>query len=133
MKKNKYDEQLASHPVLESCSREELAMVSLLATPLQLRRGKRLISHQGAGRDFLLVKSGKAAVTIEGSKVAELADGDFCGELSMLDGSYERKAEVVAETDMEVFAFDPRGFRRMINEVPLAADRIREVADQRRN
>ena len=131
--KTRHDKQLASHPVLEKCSRRELAMLSRHATGLQIPRGKQLASPQGAGREFLLIKEGKAAVTIGGAKVAELADGDFCGELSLLDPIYERKAEVVAETDMEVFVFDPRGFRQMINEVPFAADRIREVAAERRN
>ena len=133
MKKVRYDEKLADHPVLKDCSRQELAMLSRHATALHLPRGKRLMSGRGAGRDFLLVRSGKAAVTIEGANVAELADGDFCGELSMLDPAYERKAEVIASTDMEVYVFDPRGFRQMMAEVPLAAERILEVAEDRRN
>lgn len=131
--KTRYDKNLASHPVLENCSRRELAMLSRHATELKLPRGKQLMRPQGAGREFLLITQGKAAVTIGGAKVAELADGDFCGEMSLLDPIYERKAEVVAETDMEVFVFDPRGFRQMISEVPFVADRIREVADERRN
>lgn len=133
VKRTRYDEKLAQHPVLENCSRQELALASRHSTPLQLSQGTRLMSGRGAGRDFLLVGSGTAAVTIEGAKVAELAGGDFCGELSLLDPEYERKAEVVAETDMEVFAFDPRGFRWLMQEVPVAADRIREAADARRN
>ena len=89
---------------------------------------------QGAfGSEFVMLESGRATVSVDGEQVAELGDGDFCGEMALLDGDYTRSADVTAATEMDVFVLDPRGFHQMMEEVPLAAERIREAAESRRN
>ena len=128
-----YDERLARHPLLENCSRRQLAMLSRHATPLHLPKGKRLMSQGAFGSEFVMLESGTASVTIDGEQVAELGDGDFCGEMALLDGEYTRSADVVAETEMEIFVLDPRGFHQLMEEVPLAAERVLEAAQERRN
>ena len=108
-------------------------MLTRHATSLKLREGKRLMNSQTGARDFVLLESGTARVEVSGETIAELGSGDFCGEIALLDPEYDRRADVVAETDVEVFVLDPRGFHQMMSEVPLAADRIREAAATRRN
>jgi CRP-like cAMP-binding protein len=133
MARVQYDERLAQHPLLEDCSRRELAMLSRHATPLRLPKGKRIMSQGAFGSEFVMLETGTASVTVNGEQVAELSDGDFCGEMALLDGEYTRSADVVAETDISVFVFDPRGFHQMMEEVPLAAERILEAFEDRRN
>jgi CRP/FNR family cyclic AMP-dependent transcriptional regulator len=128
-----YDTRLAQHPLLKDCSRRELAMLSRHATPLHLDKGKRLMTQGAFGTEFVMLESGTASVTVDGEQVAKLGDGDFCGEMALLRGAYTRSADVVAETEMDVFVFDPRGFHQMMEEVPLAAERILETAEARRN
>ena len=53
--------------------------------------------------------------------------------MALLDGAYTRSADVTAETEMDIFVLDPRGFHQLMEEVPLAAERIREAAEARRN
>ena len=108
-------------------------MLSRHATPLRLPKGKRLMSQGAFGSEFVMLESGRATVSVDGEQVAELGDGDFCGEMALLDGDYTRSADVTAETEMDVFVLDPRGFHQMMEEVPLAAERIREAAESRRN
>jgi len=133
MARVQYDERLAQHPLLENCSRRQLAMLSRHATPLHLPKGKRLMTQGGFGSEFVMLETGTASVSIDGERVAELSDGDFCGEMALLEGEYTRSADVIAETEMDVFVLDPRGFHQMMEEVPLAAERIRTTAESRRN
>jgi CRP/FNR family cyclic AMP-dependent transcriptional regulator len=133
MARTKYVKSLANHPLLKECSRGELTMLSKHATPLRVPKGKLLMSGRRPAREFFMLESGRASVSVEGRQVAELGNGDFCGEMSLLDDNYIRRAEVVAETDMDILVFDSRGFRQMMLEVPLAAERIRDVVKFRQN
>jgi CRP/FNR family cyclic AMP-dependent transcriptional regulator len=133
MARTRYVKTLANHPLLKECSRKELTMLSKHATPLRVSKGKLLMSGRRPAREFFMLESGRASVSVEGRQVAELGNGDFCGEMSLLDDNYIRRAEVVAETDMDILVFDSRGFRQMMQEVPLAAERIRDVVKFRQN
>lgn len=133
MARVQYDQRLANHPLLKDCSRRDLAMLSRHATPLRLPKGKRLMTQGAYGSEFVMLESGTASVTVDGERIAELHEGDFCGEMALLRGEYTRSADVVAETEMDVFVLDPRGFHQMMEEVPLAAERITAIAEARRN
>jgi CRP/FNR family cyclic AMP-dependent transcriptional regulator len=61
--------------------------------------------------------SGKAAVTRNGKKVANLGPGDYFGELALLDRR-PRSATVTSETDMDVLVLSQRQFNGLLQSVP---------------
>jgi CRP-like cAMP-binding protein len=59
-------------------------------------------------------------------KVAELAPGQYFGELSLLDRG-PRTATVVADTDMKVLVLGQREFLGVLDDVPGLAYKILRI------
>ena len=60
--------------------------------------GEKIVEEGKGGVGFYLILEGTAKVVREGNEVAELAAGNFFGELSVIDGA-PRTADVIAETE----------------------------------
>jgi CRP-like cAMP-binding protein len=91
------------------------------------------------GHEFFLILKGEATVKRNGRKVATLGEGQYFGELALLDRG-PRNATVAAETPMELLVLGQREFAGILDEVPglahklltIMAARVRE-ADARAN
>jgi CRP-like cAMP-binding protein len=96
--------------------------------------GKVLIREGKLGSEFLIIVSGQAEVTkstgVGVSKVAELHDGAFVGEISLLQG-VPRTATVTATTDLTAYVSNPSEFRELLRTAPAAAQRIAEASSLR--
>ena len=109
MKKRNKSDVLANVALFTGCDNKELAQVAALATEVEIPEGKVLAREGSPGREFYVILEGKAQVSIDGSEVATLGPGDFCGEMALLDLG-PRVATVTASTPMEVAVLDPREF-----------------------
>lgn len=114
---------LARQPVFARCDKKELEAASKIGTPIIVEPGYVLTREGRRGHEFFVVTSGRATCTIDGREVASIVEGDFFGEVALLDGGI-RSATVVAETAMEVIVIDSREFSVMIDDVPSAARQI---------
>jgi CRP/FNR family transcriptional regulator, cyclic AMP receptor protein len=79
--------------------------------------GGDILIHEGNAFDSVaLLLSGKMAVTVEGiGEVAQLASGDFVGEMSLVD-SAPPSATVAAKTDCTALFLDKRTLQRKLGE-----------------
>jgi CRP-like cAMP-binding protein len=120
--------------LFEDCSRRELAKVDSLLTMVNIPAGHVLIREGRIGSEFLIIASGQADVTKASdygiSKVAELSDGEFVGEIALLQG-VPRTATVTAKTDLTAYVSNAAEFREILRSAPAAAERITRASSLR--
>jgi CRP-like cAMP-binding protein len=120
--------------LFEDCSRRELAKVDSLVTMVTIPAGHVLIREGRIGSEFLIIASGQADVTKASdhgiSKVAELSDGEFVGEIALLQG-VPRTATVTAKTDLTAYVSSAAEFREILRSAPAAAERITRASSLR--
>ena len=120
--------------LFEDCTPRQLARVDSLLTQVTIPAGKVLIREGKLGNEFLIIVSGQAEVTkftgVGVSKVAELHDGAFVGEIALLQG-VPRTATVTATTDLTAYVSNPSEFREILRSAPAAARRIAEASSLR--
>lgn len=93
----------------------------------------RVIARQGEiGTGFFIVASGSVRVIRDGETLAELGQGDFFGELSVLDGK-PRNAQVVSAEPTACLALASWDFEAVVREQPSVAIAImRDLAGRLR-
>jgi CRP/FNR family transcriptional regulator, cyclic AMP receptor protein len=89
------------------------------------------VMHQGdGGYTFFVIESGTADVFVDDAPVRSLGPGDFMGELAILGAGY-RTASVVATSPIELFALFGLEFRRLEEDHPELAEKIRKAMTER--
>lgn len=87
---------LARVPLFTGLSKKELGEIARLVTEVEIPP-RDYLAHQGeAGREAMVILSGKATVIRTGRKIAELSNGDVVGEMSLLTNT-PRNASVRTE------------------------------------
>ena len=87
--------------------------------------------NQGAyPHEFMVIESGTAEVTHDGTHLADLGPGDFFGEMALLL-NVPRTATVAATSDVTLVVMHDRNFRAMEEEI-LIAERVNAIVEERR-
>ena len=98
-------------------------------------RGEAVTREGATGDDGLyVIVRGNASVRLgglAGREVAELASGDFFGEMSLMTGE-RRSATVVATSDLECYRVDKGAFEHILREHPAIAGEVAQVLAERR-
>src|SRR3954463_161451 len=118
-------EYLAKVPVfgaLDDSSRAELARY---LKPAKFKKDAVIVSREEPGVSLFLIVKGKVKVVLYGPSGREvilsmLKDGEFFGEMSLLDGK-PRSASVVCIADSEVLTLDRADFVRFVETKPSVA------------
>jgi CRP-like cAMP-binding protein len=121
---------LAGMPLFASLSPAELESVAGWTEIRHAEPGDRLCGEGAAGYSFFVLSSGAAAVTRDGQAIRALGPGDFFGELAFLGGG-RRTATVTATEPSELVVMFGTEFRRLEQELPDAAARIRSAIAER--
>jgi CRP-like cAMP-binding protein len=127
---SKVTESLAKQPLFAKCSKKELEAVSRLGTTIKVDAGYVLTREGRRGYEFFVILNGTASCTIGGERVATLSNGDFFGEVALLDGG-DRSATIVTETEMEVIVIDSREFSGLLGDAPTASRQIMRTLSER--
>ncbi len=114
---------LASVPLFSACSKRELREISRLGTEVSVEEGAVLTEQGAPGSEFCLVLEGKARCEVNGEQVAEIAAGDFFGEMALLDRG-PRRATVIAESPMRLMVLENREFNRLLDASPTIAKKL---------
>src|SRR3954462_8869621 len=118
----------------ESEMRDRLAELPIFAGLSGRRLGKLVDQakevHHPAGREgategegalaLHLVVSGKAEVTLRGESVRTLSEGDYFGEISMIDGR-RRSATGTASSALTTRAIPHSSFEKLVEDEPMFA------------
>jgi len=97
--------------------------------------GQTIVREGDDGDAFYVITSGKAVVEHNGSELRELGEGDFFGEISLIDGQ-PRSATITATSDVSTLTLGRDQFQRLIDEHPSVrlellmalTERLRKVA-----
>ena len=102
-------------PLFEGLSRKELVLLARVTEDLEVPAGKVLCREGETGQEFFVIVEGKSEVTSKGKRVATRGDGDFVGEIALLEDT-KRTATVTAKTPLRLFVLTRQDFRRLVNE-----------------
>lgn len=116
-------ERLGEVSVFRALSRQDLEVLGRSADTVSVTAGTRLVREGEVGREFFVLLSGEVSVVVAGDEVARLQQGQWFGELAIIDPA-PRDATVTAVTDCELLVIDSRRFRPLLEEVPVLAHKI---------
>jgi CRP-like cAMP-binding protein len=124
--------------MFSGCTRRELAIIGRAAKQVSHRAGTVIAREGERGIGLFLILDGECAVSIGGREKGRLHEGDFFGEIALLDGG-PRTATVTAVTDVRLLGVTEWVFRGLIAEHPSialktlesVAGRLRAVSTER--
>jgi CRP/FNR family transcriptional regulator, cyclic AMP receptor protein len=128
--KNAKIELLKRVPLFAGCSKAELREVALSADEIDLRHGHVLTREGQPGREFFVLVEGTVTVTRNGQKLADMAAGDWFGEIAILTYT-PRTATVTATSPVRVLVVTDRAFRRVVETMPRIALKVLASVSQR--
>jgi CRP-like cAMP-binding protein len=108
-------EALKRAPLFESLSRKELVELARVSEDLEVPPGKVLCKEGEIGHEFFVIVDGEVEVTRNGKRIASRGDGEFFGEIALLEET-RRTATVTAKTPLRFFVLTRTDFRRLVNE-----------------
>lgn len=95
---------------------------------IKIKAGEILFREGDHGDDMYVLISGKAEVSIGGVLIGECAQGDFVGEMAVVDGS-PRYGTVTARTNCKFVVINKARFHFLIDDTPgFALEVIRIMA-----
>jgi CRP/FNR family cyclic AMP-dependent transcriptional regulator len=124
--------RLKSIPLFEEMGDEELGQIAPFAQEVTVDEGKVLVREGDYSYEFMVIDEGTAEVTRGGEHVADLGEGDFFGEMGLLEKTL-RNATVTAKTPMRLITLTGWDLRRVERTAPEAIERVRAVLEQRRS
>jgi hypothetical protein len=117
--------RVAAMPLFSGVPKEELEAVLAAVSPVRVSAGSVVVREGEPGDSLFLVVSGRLSVTTsefgDPLPLAELAPGDFFGEVALLTGR-PRTATVTASTEAELLRLD----RATVDELRRRHPRIDE-------
>lgn len=110
-------ELLRRVPLFAGLDRHGLEEVGRLADEVDVRAGRELTRQGEAAEEFFVVVSGSVRVERDGRTIRNLGDGDFFGEIGLVDGG-PRTATVTAESDCRLLVVAHREFHALLDRFP---------------
>jgi len=121
--KDQHLQRLSEVSLFRALSRKELEAVGRAADAVEVAAGSTLVEEGTTGREFFIVLSGEVSVRVGGREVAVLKEGEWFGELAIIDPA-PRDATVSAISPCELLVIDARRFGPLLEEVPVLARKI---------
>ena len=114
---------LKSVPLFAGCTKSELKQLASSTDEVDLREGYVLVREGRPGREFFVLIDGDVRVSVEDKKIADLAGGDWFGEIALLT-KVPRTATVTATSDVRALVLTDRSFRRVVETMPSIALKV---------
>ncbi len=123
-------EALKRAPLFDGLSRKELAQLARVSEDLEVPAGEVLCREGDTGQEFFVIVEGKTDITSKGKRVALRGNGDFVGEIALLEDT-KRTATVTAKTPLRVFVLTRQDFRRLVDENPSVERKVMRALARR--
>jgi len=104
-------------PMFSNLSQRHLREIGKYADQMKVEAGRVLAQQEKKGWEFIFIVDGKARVEKDGKVIRQLSEGDFFGEISLIDGE-PRTATVTAETDMTLLVVHKSSFDHLLDTIP---------------
>ena len=123
--------ELRAVGLFRGCSDKELERIDSLGCRNEVDAGTVLCRQGRIGTQTFVVLRGEATVTIDGAEVARIVQGDFFGEMSVLDGG-PRVGTVTASTPMTVLVLTPQELGSLLENAQVARRMLTTVSGRLR-
>lgn len=121
-------EKLRSVPLFAGLSDESLERILEHATEFEAAPGHVLVQPNQPGQGLFVIEEGSVTVELKDKKL-ELGEGEFFGELALLDESVRHTGRVCAATDLKALAINRDDFAELLeNEPSIARSMLRVLA-----
>ncbi len=111
---------LRSVELFSRLTSEELRAVAELSQTRRLAAGETLFREGEPGDAFFVIKTGEVEVQKHGQRLASLREGDWFGELALLDRGV-RTATIIARSELELTWIGAEDFHQLLDEAPSIA------------
>ena len=108
-------ERLRRVPMFAGCTDKQLQFIASRVDELDLTKGMVLCREGQSGGDFFILLSGGAEVSSGGRSLRTLGEGEFFGEISLLDNG-PRTATVTVTQPARALVLGPAQFRDMLHQ-----------------
>jgi CRP-like cAMP-binding protein len=128
-------EALRALPILKDADAEFLESVAAQLKSENFERGKTIVTKGEPGNKMYIIASGRVEVISnnqhgERSRLAVLGEGEFFGEIALLDHT-PRRATVEALTPCRMLVLEVADFDRLLQSLPEMRDKFQAVVDNR--
>ncbi|MEJ2635987.1 MAG: Crp/Fnr family transcriptional regulator [Calditrichia bacterium] len=126
---------LKNIPLFSELSDKDLERISQVATRQRYHKENLILIEEEIGSTMFVILSGRvkiSRISDDGREVilSILSDGDFFGEMSLLDG-HTRSANVTAIEDSELLVIRREEFLQMLRDYPqIAINLLKELAQR---
>lgn len=104
-------------PLFDRLNKRQLNEIAKHADAVSMKRGQVLVRQNEVGSEFVFIVEGEVQVKRDDKLVNRLSEGDFFGEISLIDGK-PRTATVEAETEGTLMVIHAKSFRHLLDTVP---------------
>jgi voltage-gated potassium channel len=122
---------VARLPLFSSMSESEIAEITKLLYTRTYAPGVPIVRAGDTGGAMYLIENGEAAVSLGGGNSAPLKEGDFFGEMALLERR-RHQHDVIAKTRCRVLVLDAQALSRLTRRHPEILDYLRQVARERK-
>ncbi len=122
------EEMLSKIPVFEKLLVKELRQVASIVHRRQYAKGEFVFYQGDPGLGMYVIEKGKVGIVVVGDdgaqkEIAEMTNGDFFGEIALLDES-ARSASVIVKEDSELIGFFRPDLFEIIEKTPKTGLKI---------
>jgi pyruvate,water dikinase len=108
-------EILEKVPLFADLGQDDIDRVARLFKERRFAAGDTITREGAGGAAFFVIESGEATVTVHGTQVATLGEGEFFGEMALIDDG-ARSATITAATDLVCHGLTYWEFRPLVHE-----------------
>ncbi len=130
MAKDEKLELLRGIPLFAGLSGSAIERLGQLTEEVDLSAGRVLMRQGEPGREMFVMVRGRASVERDGTRLAELSDGDIIGEIALVDGGL-RTATVTLTEDSRLLNLARHDFHTVMDEFPEVAIQVLTTLAQR--
>jgi CRP-like cAMP-binding protein len=117
-------------PIFANVHERDVAKVAEVGEPVEAEPGAILMDQGDVGTECFFVIDGTAGVYAGGEHIAAIGPGSIVGEMALV-GHKPRNARVVAESTMQLLAFNITAFKQLLETMPGTRDVVMNVLEAR--
>ncbi|MGI9599307.1 MAG: cyclic nucleotide-binding domain-containing protein [Acidimicrobiales bacterium] len=125
-------DSLKTVPLFHQTTKKQRQTLAKLGKIVTWKAGSVPIKQGSKGAAFFLILDGMVDVVADGHSVARLSEGDFVGEIALIEDT-PRNADVKPMVDTTVFAFGRPGLAAALNTEPSMGIALLKAMASRRN
>ena len=117
-------------PLFGGLPQEELEQIARIVDEKDVPAGT-VLTHEGRNEGyFYIIVSGRVVIERGGQTINTISDGDFLGEIALLDGG-PRTATATTQTDSRLIAVTHQRFQHLLDASPRIRRAVLEEGGQR--